>query len=569
MAGIVQKIVREYHTLRESLDGAQSALLEQWATDRLSTQMAAYKRETGNSVLHYFVLGGHELELSTVLASSFPFVAATALLDVSSGVSVLGSAAERGDVSVVSMLLAAGAPTARADGELESPLIKAVRAGHIGAVKLFPVDGPDPLAAALQSIAGDKADHAGRWPIFVHLARRSNVNTPSAGKFPLMQAIELKLLNCATWLIRNCKGIDINQFGTTRRRRVPLVAACALGLIPVVRALLASPALDVNWTNADGKGALFTALFAGHANIVRLLLDDARLVVGNRYAGTPLVHIAAQVAVSKEQVDLLACLLDHPRVTWDDEDDDGITALHHVIRTAHNKTNAATQDVLDLLLKRAPASVDHVAGTGENAVSAAVTNDWSGGTLLKLLQHSSMHFEGHREEHPHLLHTAAGHGNMRVCTILLACGYRQVVWAGRRPANVAADAGHVLLRHALDETIAMPMLERAALAGLTKPHLDRLISTNTIVSPRAQWTGPWIATPRPASAAPLAYFALLRTETRWTRPIHLSYPACFQTAVWLMLLCHWRLDGEQKLSLPIEMIHYIMAFLPRDAFCLH
>jgi ankyrin repeat protein len=572
MAGIVQTIVREYHTLRGALNGAQSALLEQWATDRLLTQLAAYKQETGHSVLHHCVIGGCELELSSILACPFPFVPAAALQDVSSGASVLGCAADRGDVSMVRMLIAAGASMERAAGELESPLIQAVRAGHYETVNLFPVavDDPVPLSVALQSLAKGTVDDAGRWPIFVHLARRSNVNIPSAGTFPLMQAIVLKLLNCATWLIRNCKGIDINQFGTIRRRRVPLVAACALGQIPVVRALLTDSTLDVNWTNVDGKGALFTALVCGHSGVARLLLADKRLVVDTRYNGGPIVNTAALVAASKERSDILACLLTNRKVAWNVADDDGFTALHQIIRTTTNKSNTATHEVLDLLLKQAPASVDHVAATGENAVLAAVTHNWPAGTLLKLLKHSRKRFEGHRQEHPHLLHTAAGHGNVRVCTILLACGYKQVVWAGRHPAKVATDAGHILLGTALEKSIEMPMLERAALAGLNKSHLNRLISTNTIISPHALWIGSAKFYPqRPANAAPMPYFAVLRTETHWTRVMHMSYPACFQTVVWLMLLCHWRLDGNQKPSLPIEMIHLIMTMLPRDTFCLH
>lgn len=568
MSGLVRDIVCEHEVLRSAIAPSQLGVLDRWAANRLRDGLGRFKRETGRSVLHQLVSTSRVSELEVVLASPFPFDADAALVDVSHGATVLGLAAELGDAAAVRVLLAAGAPTDRVRGEAEAPVVRAVRAGQLATVRLLPVRGPEALSAAMQAMQSAPAEC---WAVFVDVAGRSNPNTPTGtGCQALLEAVERGLPACAEWLLRHVPTLDVNN-GFVERS--PLAAACSAGHVGVVKLLLGSAAaLDVNWAGAAAASPppLHAAVRNGHDAIVRLLLADGRTCTAATDGPTqrPLVHTAAHHAARLQRPELLRCLLGTKGVDWGATDSLGRTAAHSLL--LEPPIGPAARTVLMLLVRMAPLSVDGLSVFGDNALTACVRMNWPGDVLLELLGRSRAYFTRSVHEHPALLHAAAGHGNIRVCMVLVACGFSLgVVRGGPTPAIVAANAGHLVLSGVLGVIEGMPPLQRAVLAGLGKRQLNREISTGAIRPPfNLPWV-PWESLmQRPPAAAPASYIALLQATSGmgWFRTVHHSFPTCFQTAAWVLLLCQHRLKGK---GLPMEMSHAILAMLPRAGCCMH
>merc|ERR1712189_4874 len=63
-----------------------------------------------------------------------------------------------------------------------------------------------------------------------------------------------------------------------------LIDACRKGDIDIVRSLLATEEVDVNVKDDDGVPALHLAVYNNHVNIVKLLLDNQRIILENTSA---------------------------------------------------------------------------------------------------------------------------------------------------------------------------------------------------------------------------------------------------------------------------------------------
>jgi ankyrin repeat protein len=575
MSGIVQTVVREFAALRAA-HPALSDLLGDWSADVMHARALAHKREHGMSVLHSLIASHRESELRGVLAAPPPFDLTVALADVSDGSSALGLAASIGNSAMVGLLLAAGAPEALAKGEKIDPIEHAVIGGHLEVVQQFGNAGSGPVAAALHALQA--TSDPVRWKIFVHLASTMpNINTPNSdGVQTLMLAVDLGLEQCAIWLLQNCPGIDVNN-GRALPDRTPLLTASRYGMTSCVRLLLNFPGLDVNWTDTAGRGAAFAALRGGHLHVLRALMGDRRTFANSRHGprSTPLLHAAVRHAAFKQRPELLECMLMKKHVNWAAADETGTTAIHWLMRemSPNNRPGvdtASTRAITALLLKQAPATVDHLSEGGENALVACVTSKWASEMLLMLLEHSKMYLTRFTVDHPELLHIAAKTGRFPMCLILMACGYQSHMYAGRTPAMVADFHGHALLGNCLRDALLLPPLQLAAMAGLNRAHLNHEIGRGAIQLPL---NVPWVdrgLLSRPASATPLAYIHRLRQTNGliWTRMIHHSFPVCFKAAAVLLLLCIQRRQQTHQ-GLPTEMCHAILALLPRRVFCTH
>lgn len=91
--------------------------------------------------------------------------------------------------------------------------------------------------------------------------------------------------------------------------------------VDLVRELLQNPSINVNWGEKDfDRTALIRACFKGNREIVRLLLNDPRVLINRRQAqGATALNIASQY----QQADVLEELLQDPRVDVNLPNDEG------------------------------------------------------------------------------------------------------------------------------------------------------------------------------------------------------------------------------------------------------
>lgn len=579
MAEVIAGILREHALLQ--LNTAHPALMNQWAEHRLQGALRSRKLDVGWGVLHELVLADNEPQLGAVLASPHPFDLAKALADVSLGCTALTAAAAAGKVALVGTLLGAGASEVRQTGEPISALQRAIEGAHLGVVRLLAVGGGAPLHWALRAIAVGEHDESIRWAVFVHVARKSDVNAPSAtGAQALLLAIEVLLPRCATWLLWQFPAIDVNNGFLADT--VPLYSAAALGQVKVVAALLASrAALAVNWANTANQTALDAALQGGRVAVLRMLLADPRVSVTGR-SGThdhSIIHTAVFWALAKNMPELVECFVGREHVDWAAPDRAGATAIHLLLNTAPPPDPDADDEVdplflatassiLDILCAQGPAAVDMHTHAGTNAVSVCIVRGRSASTLRTLLRHSSSHLTGFVQDHPELLRAAAAAGQLQTCFILRACGYPVLLRNGDSANLLAARRGHMLLASALCLSAGMPQLQLAYHAGLTRDHVNTLVAQPNPAGGLgldAAWTTPTRAIARPPHACPEAYLHLLRrSHGRWSRLLHSSrIPYPYRAATWTLLLCMHRLGIA---GLPIEMCHLILTHCSRSHF---
>lgn len=174
----------------------------------------------------------------------------------------LVGAAERGDITVMNRLLAAGEPVDGRDGRGRTALLAAVHADQVEAARLLITAGADlEIADDLQDTPFLYAGAEGRLEI-------------------------LRLLLAAGASTR-----ATNRYGGTA-----LIPAAHHGHVEVVRELVSTSDVDVNHVNKPGWTALLEAVILGdggerYQRIVRILLDhgaDPR--IADRDGVDPLAH---------------------------------------------------------------------------------------------------------------------------------------------------------------------------------------------------------------------------------------------------------------------------------------
>lgn len=117
----------------------------------------------------------------------------------------------------------------------------------------------------------------------------------------------------------------------------PLHVACAHGRDICVQLLLQHPAVDINCTSDFGEAPIHTAIFEGHSDVIRVLLDDTRLDINKPSYNidfnneTPL-HIACKIGNVNIVKQLLQCpSINVNAVTMDDH----WTPLHFACSEGH------------------------------------------------------------------------------------------------------------------------------------------------------------------------------------------------------------------------------------------
>lgn len=216
--------------------------------------------------------------------------------------SMLFSAAEKGCIDLVKVLLSEGASLEARDRLGAKPLARAASAGEIEIVTLFLEKGAPLDARDLDgSTALFKAAEAGRLPMVKLLLER---------------------------------GADINVPG--RNGITPLSAAAYMGSAPIVQLFIDKDA-DTKAIDNTQKAAIVYAAGRGFYPVVRLLLDhgvDVNVKYGNDL--TALMWAAGYSAeAGVKDVDQVMTLLIERGARVDDQDNRGRTALMIAAELGH------------------------------------------------------------------------------------------------------------------------------------------------------------------------------------------------------------------------------------------
>lgn len=173
------------------------------------------------------------------------------------------------------------------------------------------------------------------------LQRQSiNVNYQNAnGSFPLKIACYQGNKEMINTLLTH-PDINVNLKGTIDNCTV-LIYACRRGDIETVKALLAKPEIDKTVKDNFGNTALIAASSHGHAEIVKLLVDDCTINMTNSSGNTALIE-----ASKKGHSSVVRVLLTNAQINV------------HVRNTDFQRSNALiesydayNQDILNLLLE--------------------------------------------------------------------------------------------------------------------------------------------------------------------------------------------------------------------------
>jgi hypothetical protein len=138
--------------------------------------------------------------------------------------------------------------------------------------------------------------------------------------------------------------LDVNWIGP-EKGDAPLHRACRFGWIDIVKFFLRKCPdylqLDLNKGNAGGASPFYIACQEGHAEVVKVMMDDARIDVNHTEGdgATPLY-----VACSHGQLELVALLMKDARINVNAQKSDGFTAFNYVCQEGF-------VDILSLLLR--------------------------------------------------------------------------------------------------------------------------------------------------------------------------------------------------------------------------
>ncbi|MBQ8899422.1 MAG: ankyrin repeat domain-containing protein [Akkermansia sp.] len=182
--------------------------------------------------------------------------------------SYIGSAAENGDVELLSLLIAAGADINAEDSEGWAPFLLAYYEGHTECVRLL-LAAPD--------INVNKEDAFGETLLCMECEHGHT------------EGVRLLLA---------VPGIDVNKVNNDGN--APLHGAAWNGYTECVRLLLSAPGIDVNMEDADGYTALYRAACAGHTECVRHLL-------GHPVSIQAILHLFLLLLLQMTEINFEAC----------------------------------------------------------------------------------------------------------------------------------------------------------------------------------------------------------------------------------------------------------------------
>jgi uncharacterized protein len=189
----------------------------------------------------------------------------------------------------VTLLLAAGADPSEKDGLGGSPLNAAFVKNDLNLVKVLIVAKADVNALLL---SGDYPLHhvmyTGDFDLIkqLHQAGANLDQYSQEGNTPLLLSLYIKQPKAMSALLE--AGADPNKRNAKSNGNTPLIQACSLGNIEVVKQLIGTGA-DVNYPSAEGDYPIYFAIRSGNYQLVQLLVrEGAHIEVRDETGRSPL-----------------------------------------------------------------------------------------------------------------------------------------------------------------------------------------------------------------------------------------------------------------------------------------
>ncbi|KAN0077919.1 Ankyrin repeat-containing domain protein [Elaphomyces granulatus] len=249
----------------------------------------------------------------------------------------LQGAALRGHVHLVELLLRVDGIDPNFESHLQGPpLALAAKGGHSAVVDLLlGVINIDPNARDMQYDTTPLlyACQMGYAPIVRQLLARDDVDLNTIGHEGRATALLLAIFNGHTeiiYVLLNRDDIDVNLYNS--RGETPLMMAVQVGLVGVVKSLLARGDLDPDILDIKRDHALLYTVFLGR-DIVKSLLDRSN--VNLNFVGGISGCTALMFATYSDDVDVMEFLLDQG-IDVNAQDSRGMTALGHATGYAQN-----------------------------------------------------------------------------------------------------------------------------------------------------------------------------------------------------------------------------------------
>lgn len=294
----------------------------------------------GNTALTFAVHGCHLLVTRLLLA---PPVIGLDHIDAE-GYSLLGIAAELGDVAIASALLEAGV-------DIDAPVKPGMEPLRIA----FDCNEVDMMRLLLQRRPGDID------------------RIVADGETMLLRACSYGTLPMVALLLQ--QGADVNR--RNHDGLTPLAVAARSGFTDVLALLLAAPDVDLNFADINGDTPLCHAARNDRSDVVmQLITAGARTDLANLRDET-----ALWIAINHDSLGAVQALLKGPGISVDKCSQEGITAL---MLSVFGNQGSVTQALL--LAGADPWLTDH---HGENAFDIAVLGE-AAGAIEVLAEHGML-----------------------------------------------------------------------------------------------------------------------------------------------------------------------------------
>lgn len=347
--------------------------------------------------------------------------------------------AARNEVTILRLLLWAGANVNAVDEDGESALVKAALNGHAECLRML-------LAADGVVVAG--ADGA-------------------SGRTPLQAAVEGGWLECVKILLEDSR-VSVNQT-TVTHPVAPLHLALLRGNAAIAEALLSHKDIETSLRTDMKQTILHSAVASGNQECLDLVLQRApELCNAQDYNGYSPLHIAAM----QGHVNQLKLLLDTAKVDMELRDKSGATPLILAIKNAKKETVRAileypgiivNREVLDACCGEDAAGIREMIKTYmmENAPKVLLAMGieptqyesslfqavGSGDELVfDLLMRVGVSCNAKNEAGTPIVCEAARHGNLRALETMLnkpGCSLFETTRDGQHALHLAAAAGKV------------------------------------------------------------------------------------------------------------------------------